>query len=134
MPCRQTQPAEFWEDHRELLAGRDLQRRNGGTWLGVTKQGRFAFVTNYREVSWAQGAAVAADIRHVCLPAGAEGALAPQADFDGVKNASSRGDLPVQFLTSSLSPLEYVEAIDLQARAGAAVRCHLDSDLDTLQS
>ncbi len=52
--CRPTQPAEFWEDHRQLLAGRDLQRKNGGTWLGVTKRGRFAFVTNYREVQAGQ--------------------------------------------------------------------------------
>ena len=42
-----------------------------------------------------------------------------QANFDGVKNASSRGDLPVHFLTSDQSPHEYAEATDLQARAEA---------------
>lgn len=38
--------AGFWEDRPEVLAGRDL--RAGGTWLGVTRGGRFAVVTNYR--------------------------------------------------------------------------------------
>jgi len=36
-----------WTQHSTLLAGRDLQA--GGTWLGVTTTGRFAFLTNYRE-------------------------------------------------------------------------------------
>lgn len=38
--------AAFWDDKPEILAGRDLQA--GGTWLGVTRGGRFAVVTNYR--------------------------------------------------------------------------------------
>ena len=44
---RPTAAAEFWPDSPELLAGRDLQA--GGTWLGVTRSGRFAAITNYRE-------------------------------------------------------------------------------------
>jgi len=47
-PCRPTQPAHFWPDEPCLLAGRDALRK--GTWLGVTKHGRFALITNYREV------------------------------------------------------------------------------------
>ncbi|MCP4751540.1 MAG: NRDE family protein [Proteobacteria bacterium] len=43
---RPTAPADFWDTHRELLAGRDLQ--GGGTWLGITRQGRFAALTNFR--------------------------------------------------------------------------------------
>lgn len=39
--------ARFWRGHPHLLAGRDL--RAGGTWLGVTRGGRFAAVTNYRD-------------------------------------------------------------------------------------
>jgi uncharacterized protein with NRDE domain len=38
--------AAFWEDKPEVLAGRDLQA--GGTWMGVSRNGRFAAVTNYR--------------------------------------------------------------------------------------
>jgi uncharacterized protein with NRDE domain len=44
---RPTAAAGFWSDHPDLLAGRDLQA--GGTWLGVTRSGRFAAVTNFRE-------------------------------------------------------------------------------------
>lgn len=43
---RPTAPAAFWEDDSGVLAGRDL--RNGGTWLGITRTGRVAAVTNYR--------------------------------------------------------------------------------------
>lgn len=45
--ARPTHPARFWPEHPELLAGRDLVA--GGTWLGVTKRGRFAALTNIRD-------------------------------------------------------------------------------------
>lgn len=38
--------AAFWDDKPAVLAGRDLQAR--GTWMGVSRSGRFAAVTNYR--------------------------------------------------------------------------------------
>ncbi|NIV34441.1 MAG: hypothetical protein GWN58_34770, partial [Anaerolineae bacterium] len=41
-----TRSAGFWPEAANLLAGRDLAA--GGTWLGVTRTGRFAAVTNYR--------------------------------------------------------------------------------------
>ena len=43
---RPSAPAYFWDDHRGVLAGRDLEA--GGTWLGITLKGRFAALTNYR--------------------------------------------------------------------------------------
>ena len=45
---RPTRPLDWWDDlnQPELLAGRDLEA--GGTWLGVTRDGRFAAVTNIR--------------------------------------------------------------------------------------
>jgi uncharacterized protein with NRDE domain len=43
---RAASPAGFWPDRPELLAGRDLEAK--GTWMGVTRGGRFAAVTNYR--------------------------------------------------------------------------------------
>jgi uncharacterized protein with NRDE domain len=47
---RHDRPAEamhWWNESPGLLAGRDLEA--GGTWLGITRNGRFATVTNYRE-------------------------------------------------------------------------------------
>lgn len=38
--------AAFWSDHPDILGGRDLQA--GGTWMGVSRGGRFAAVTNFR--------------------------------------------------------------------------------------
>lgn len=38
--------ADFWQDRPEVLGGRDLQAR--GTWMAVSRSGRFAAVTNYR--------------------------------------------------------------------------------------
>lgn len=46
---RLTAPAAFWEDHPGILAGKDLHRGpSGGTWLGVSRTGRFGVLTNYR--------------------------------------------------------------------------------------
>ena len=44
--ARASEAAGFWKDRQEILAGRDLEA--GGTWLGVSRNGRFASVTNYR--------------------------------------------------------------------------------------
>jgi len=45
---RPTERAHWWKDDgRAILAGRDLE--HGGTWLGIDRRGRYAFVTNVRE-------------------------------------------------------------------------------------
>ena len=85
---RPTAPASFWETAPEVLAGQDLQ--NEGTWLGITRQGRFAAVTNYRD---------------------------PKSEK---KTASSRGWLTRDFLNTSVTPQAYLEAVaqDGQAYSG----------------
>lgn len=72
---RRTAAADFWEDAPELLAGRDIER--GGTWMGVTRWGRFAAITNYRD---------------------------PARVLDGVP---SRGSLVADFLRGSMTAEEY---------------------------
>ena len=47
--ARPTLAAQFWEDQPHILAGRDLEA--GGTWLAIDRRGRFAAVTNFRELS-----------------------------------------------------------------------------------
>jgi uncharacterized protein with NRDE domain len=44
---RSAEPASFWANSPTLLAGRDL--RAGGTWLGITTDGKFATITNFRD-------------------------------------------------------------------------------------
>lgn len=53
--ARPTAPAEFWQDAPDLLAGRDLQAQ--GTWLGITRDLRFAALTNFRDARAAQSSA-----------------------------------------------------------------------------
>jgi len=50
---RPTLPLAPWADAPDIVAGRDLQA--GGTWLGVTKNGRFAALTNIRDKNRALG-------------------------------------------------------------------------------
>ena len=40
-------PAAPWTDAPDIIAGRDLEQ--GGTWMGYSRRGRFAAVTNFRE-------------------------------------------------------------------------------------
>lgn len=52
---RPTLNARFWESSPDVLAGIDLEPgREGGTWLGVTKTGKFALLTNCREANQPQ--------------------------------------------------------------------------------
>jgi uncharacterized protein with NRDE domain len=44
---RPTAPASFWDDAAHVLGGRD--EKAGGTWLGVTRRGHWATVTNVRD-------------------------------------------------------------------------------------
>jgi uncharacterized protein with NRDE domain len=77
---RPTRPAQFWKDHPSVLAGRDL--RGNGTWLGVTRTGRFAAITNYRN------------------PA------------ELMSGAPSRGILVRRFLTGATPPSEYLATVE----------------------
>jgi uncharacterized protein with NRDE domain len=79
---RPTAPLNFWEDAPNVLAGRDLEKM--GTWMGVTKQGRFAALTNYRDPSEQPG------------------------------HKRSRGELVSQFLTGDDLPETYLMLIQQQ--------------------
>lgn len=76
-------PAHFWPEQPALLAGRDLSA--GGTWMGVTRDGRFAALTNYRD---------------------------PDQGRVGVR---TRGELAVEFLSGSADPVDYLRALSRRA-------------------
>jgi len=82
-------PARWWPEAPQVLAGRDLKA--GGTWMGVTRNGRFAALTNYWENEQASGKPAS--------QAGSE--TAPP----------SRGTLVGDFLTSDISTGEYRKKI-----------------------
>ncbi len=81
--ARPTAPAAYWPEAPDVLAGRDLE--GGGTWLGVTRAGRFAALTNYRR---------------------GEG---------NILDAPTRGRLVSDFLLSTSSPGEYLQSLAEQA-------------------
>ena len=47
--ARPTGAADYWKEAPHVLAGRDLEK--GGSWMGVTRDGRWAALTNYRDGS-----------------------------------------------------------------------------------
>jgi uncharacterized protein with NRDE domain len=44
--ARPVLPLAFWDEAPHIAAGRDLKA--GGTWLGITREGRWAALTNFR--------------------------------------------------------------------------------------
>jgi uncharacterized protein with NRDE domain len=55
--CRSTQPVQWWspwEEGKEILGGKD--ELGGGTWMGCTRDGKLAFLTNVRESNLLVGA------------------------------------------------------------------------------
>lgn len=77
---RPAAPLQPWKGCPLLLAGQDLQA--GGTWLGVTTNGRFSLLTNHRD------------------------------PFKRKTTAPSRGQLVENFLKSTTSPAEYLDRIE----------------------
>jgi uncharacterized protein with NRDE domain len=71
--------AAFWEEHPNVLAGRDLQGM--GTWLGMNKSGKIAFLTNYRHPDY----------------------------FN--RKGPTRGTLVSNFLTSERNGKEYLDSV-----------------------
>jgi uncharacterized protein with NRDE domain len=76
---RPTASAAWWEDHPQVYAGRDLE--GGGTWLGITREGRFAALTNIRAPS------------------------------ERRSDARSRGLLVSEFLTGCDTPEDYIDKL-----------------------
>jgi uncharacterized protein with NRDE domain len=80
---RPSAAAGFWADDPDVFGGRDLEK--GGTWLGVTRTGRLAAVTNYRD--------------------GSVPKTAPR----------SRGELAAAFLRGADAPRAYLERASARA-------------------
>jgi uncharacterized protein with NRDE domain len=76
---RPTQAAAFWRDHPQVYAGRDLEQ--GGTWLGIARNGRVAAVTNFRDGNAAK------------------------------TSTRSRGELVTNYLRGSQGPSEYANRV-----------------------
>ena len=96
---RPTSPAQYWPDQPSILAGRDEQA--GGTWMAISKSGRFSAVTNYRDLS---------NIKD---------------------DAISRGDLPVNFLMQDVTPEDYMKQVHEIADAynGFNLLCWADDQM-----
>ena len=82
--ARPAAPAAFWDDRPGILAGRDLEAR--GTWMGVSRSGKFAAVTNYRgarepRAAESRGALVARFLENGHRPSQYIDALTPRASF-----------------------------------------------------
>ena len=80
---RPSAAAGFWADDPQIFGGRDLEK--GGTWLGLTRTGRMAAVTNYRD--------------------GPAARVAPR----------SRGELTAAFLRGTDHPRAYLEGVAARA-------------------
>lgn len=81
---RPTRKAQFWDEEPHILAGKDLKA--GGTWMGVTKNGYFSALTNYRDPSEVK------------------------------EEAPSRGQLPLNFLKQEMDPEEYLFQLKKHAK------------------
>lgn len=76
---RPTAGLKAWENS-PIIAGQDLQ--SGGTWMGVTKSGRWAVVTNFRDAT------------------------------DKKTYPTSRGHLIQAFLESDLTPIRFAQTLE----------------------
>lgn len=80
---RPTRGAQFWNSHPNILAGKDLEA--GGTWMGISRTGKFSAVTNYRDPSITK------------------------------EDPPSRGKLTLNFLINKIDPLSYLQQLHQEA-------------------
>ena len=78
---RATDAMHWWDDHPHILAGRDRADVQGesGTWMGLSKLGRFAALTNVRAPS------------------------------EKNPDAKTRGEISAQFLKARVSPEQFIQ-------------------------
>ncbi|MDO6461265.1 NRDE family protein [Granulosicoccaceae sp. 1_MG-2023] len=83
--ARPAHQAHWWDEPSAIFGGRDLQQ--GGTWLALSRSGRFAAVTNYRDGRQSQ------------------------------EGKSSRGHVPLAFLQSGAEPQAFIADLAPRAGA-----------------
>lgn len=76
---RPTKQADWWEEHPTMLAGKDI--KGNGSWLGMSKNGKFAALTNYRD------------------------------GFNEKKGAPTRGKLVTNYLVNPVAAEDYLKDI-----------------------
>lgn len=81
---RATAAAHWWPEAPQVFAGKDLE--GGGTWMGVTRMGRFAAITNFRAPS------------------------------EKNPTARSRGSLVAEYLKGQDAPDDYLQTVADKAR------------------
>lgn len=80
--ARPTAPAAPWPEAPHVVAGRDLEA--GGTWMGVTRDGRWAAVTNHHDPG------------------------------ERAKGERSRGALVGDYLLGAAPPLDYLRRVEAE--------------------
>lgn len=78
---RSTREAHWWDENPNIFGGKDLQE--GGSWLAVSKDGKFAAITNYRDRK------------------------------REIKNKISRGLILSEFMQKDVSVKDYIEKLSL---------------------
>ncbi|MEO5699757.1 MAG: NRDE family protein [Casimicrobiaceae bacterium] len=109
--ARAALPAHWWSEG--FLAGRDVP--GGGTWLGVTRAGRWGFLTNVRESAWrdpdapSRGALVTDVLTAVDPPMRTLAAIAAEAGaFNGFNLLAGHGGEAGWYSNRSPAPLPLV--------------------------
>jgi uncharacterized protein with NRDE domain len=99
---------------QEILSSRDLQRAERGTWLGITRSGNLAVLTNYKEDNFHDGTNPMHQLRSrgamVTAWLGAERAVGAREFVEGmVRDGSTRGVGGFSLICGKLRPRELAE-------------------------
>ena len=91
--ARPTRAAHWWDDAPDVFGGRDL--RAGGSWMAMTRGGRFAMVTNVRGIGLAEAG----------------------------PDTPSRGTLVGDFVRGAARPLEFAQQVERERYQGFHLVC-----------